>query len=119
MPNVGVAAAVLGAGIEAVLRKVPETIQGTVVQAVAVGVPGGEGKPVRKPLGRRGLQAVDLFAKYLWWEGRRTRCERPILFGGLRGTPDFGTINPVLPKKPRLPKKSLTLPKNSMATPRI
>src|SRR5437588_3662840 len=42
----------------AVLRGARKTIQGTVVQAMAVGVAGLEGNPPRKPLGQGRLQAV-------------------------------------------------------------
>src|SRR2546422_10748237 len=42
----------------AVLRSERKTIQGTVVQAMAVGVAGLEGNPARKPLGQGRLQAV-------------------------------------------------------------
>src|SRR2546426_2551964 len=42
----------------AVLRSERKTIQGTVVQAMAVGVAGLEGNPARKPLGQGRLQAI-------------------------------------------------------------
>src|SRR2546427_6109510 len=58
MPDVGVAAGVLQLWMPAVLRKSRKTIQGTVVQAMAVGVAGFERDPAGKPLGQRGLQAV-------------------------------------------------------------
>src|SRR5437588_9035811 len=58
MPHVVIAAGVFRGGVQAVLREVPETAEGTVVQAMTVSVIGGEVKPVRKPLGQGGLQAV-------------------------------------------------------------
>ena len=58
MPDVGVAAGILQLRMPAVLRSERKTIQGTVVQAVAVGVAGLEGNPARKPLGQGRLQAV-------------------------------------------------------------
>src|SRR2546425_9595184 len=58
MPDVEVAAGVLPFWMQAVLRGVSETIQGTVVEAMTVSVTGGEIQPVRKPLGQGRLQAV-------------------------------------------------------------
>src|SRR5437879_11922188 len=58
MPHVVIAAGVFRAGVQAVLGEVPETAEGTVVQAVPVGVAGGEVKPMAKPLGQGGLQAI-------------------------------------------------------------
>src|SRR2546425_12302905 len=58
MPDVEVAAGVLPFWMQAVLRGVSETIQGTVVEAMTVRVTGGEIQPVRKPLGQGRLQAV-------------------------------------------------------------
>src|ERR1700739_3466522 len=60
MPHVVIAAGVLRAWVQAVLGKVPETAQGTVVQAMSVSVASGEVKPIRKALGKVSLQAVVL-----------------------------------------------------------
>src|SRR6266699_1578841 len=58
MPHVVIAAGVFRAGVQAVLGEVPETAQGTVVQAMTVSVTGGEIEPMAKPLGQGGLQAI-------------------------------------------------------------
>src|SRR5437899_5287042 len=58
MPDVVIAAGVLRGGVQTVLGEVPETAEGTVVQAVTVCVTGSEIEPMAKPLGQGGLQAV-------------------------------------------------------------
>src|SRR5579863_5610545 len=60
VPDVEVAAGVLGRRIIGVLREGSETAYGTVVQAMTVSVTGGEIQPVRQPLGQGGLQAVEV-----------------------------------------------------------
>src|SRR5260370_15639763 len=58
VPHVEVAAAITCPRIPAVLRERSETILGTVVQAMTVGVTGGEIQPVSNALGQGGLQAI-------------------------------------------------------------
>ena len=58
MPHVEVAVGILGRGIGAVLQIGPETIQRAVVQAMTVGIAGGEIQPVRNSLSYSGLQAI-------------------------------------------------------------
>ena len=58
VPDIEVGVAVLRSGIGAVLGNQPETIQGTVVEAMSERVPGDERYPVRQPLGQCYLQAV-------------------------------------------------------------
>ena len=72
VPNVEVAAAVLPLWMRAVLWSLSLEIQGTVVEAMTVGVTSGEIQPVKIPLGQGRLQAVvvrmggiRLFVNYL------------------------------------------------------
>ena len=58
VPDVEVAGGVFPIRIPAVLRLPAETIQGTIVQAMTVGITRGEIKPVGKPLSQGRLQAV-------------------------------------------------------------
>ena len=58
MPDVEVARSVFRPGVQAVLRKVSEAAQRTVVQAVTISVASSERDPVGEPLGQGRLQAV-------------------------------------------------------------
>jgi len=58
VPDVEVAAGVLQVRTGAVLRSESVKIQGTAVEAMTVGVAGGEVQTVRYPLGQGRLQAV-------------------------------------------------------------
>src|SRR5262249_19043706 len=58
VPDVGVAAGILQPRTPAVLRSERKTVEGTVIQAMAVGVTGLERNPPRKSLGQCRLQAI-------------------------------------------------------------
>ena len=73
VPDIEVAAAVFGPGFRVVLREVSGTIQGTVVQAMTVGVTGGERQPVELI---EKFDPITADFTYLRWLGDRKGIEQ-------------------------------------------